>query len=336
MKISVIVPIYNVESYLEQCLQSIVAQTYTDLEIILVNDGSTDQSVKICENFVQRDSRVKVIHQINGGVSSARNTGIKAATGEYITFVDSDDWLEKEMYQNMISANKMHNNAEVIMCDYINEKEEEKEKITANIRGGFYKKQDIVKELYPTLLVTENLGRLPIVSVWNCLFKKELFLNDAVTFDVNLRYAEDYLFMATIMIHANSFYYLKNHYDYHYRQYEISRSKKYQAAWWGNFLLLNDKLNDLLSGNKDFDFSIQIKFQLIHSALFLSNAIFQASDLFNKKKLILLKQLFNDKALQKSFSNLDFKNKPFGLKIVLYLVKYKCSLQYWFFRRITN
>jgi len=336
MKISVIVPVYNVESYLEQCLQSIVAQTYTDLEIILVDDGSTDQSAKICEDFAKRDARVKIIRQMNGGVSSARNTGIKAATGEYITFVDSDDWLEKDMYQNMMREAMANNGAEVLMCDFMNEKDGSKEKITADIHSGFYEKLEIVNELYPTLLVTENLGRLPIVSVWNCLYKKELFLNNKIRFDVNLRYAEDYLFMAAVMVQANSFYYLKGYYGYHYRQYEISRSKKFQPAWWDNFLLLHEKLNHLLSGNKDYDFSTQIKFQLIHSALFLSSAIFNANDLNTKEKLILLKQLFNDTALRKSFSLLDFKNKPLGLKIVLYLLKYKQVLGYWIFKRMTH
>jgi len=336
MKISVIVPVYNVEEFLEQCLESIVTQTYIDLEIILVNDGSTDQSSKICDDFVKRDPRVKLIHQINGGVSSARNTGIKAATGDYITFVDSDDWLEKEMYQKMMYAVKIQNESEVIMCDFINEKYDCQEKITANIRDGFYVKQDIVKELYPTLLVTEDLGRLPIVSACICIFKKELFLNNKIAFDVDLRYAEDYLFMATIMLYTNSFYYLKDYYGYHYRQYEISRSKKYQPKWWDNFLLLNDKLSLLLSQDENYDFSRQIKLQLIHSALFVSSAIFHSNNLKTKEKLILLKKLFNDSVLRSSFSNLDFKNKPLGLQIMLHIVKSRQVLGYWIFKRITH
>lgn len=336
MKISVIVPVYNVEEFLEQCLESIVSQTYTDLEIILVNDGSTDQSAKICDDFAKRDTRVKVIHQINGGVSSARNTGIKAATGDYITFVDSDDWLEKEMYQKMMYAVKIQNGSEVIMCDFINEKYNCQEKITANIRDGFYVKQDIVKELYPTLLVTEDLGRLPIVSACICIFKKELFLNNKIAFDVDLRYVEDYLFMATIMLYTNSFYYLKDYYGYHYRQYEISRSKKYQPKWWDNFLLLNDKLSLLLSQDENYDFSRQIKLQLIHSALFVSSAIFHSNNLKTKEKLILLKKLFNDSVLRSSFSNLDFKNKPLGLQIMLHIVKSRQVLGYWIFKRITH
>lgn len=99
IKISVIVPIYNVEQYLSQCLDSIINQTYTNLEIILINDGSTDNSEKICNQYKLLDPRIIVIHKTNGGLSDARNTGIKIATGDYISFVDADDFIDKNMYK---------------------------------------------------------------------------------------------------------------------------------------------------------------------------------------------------------------------------------------------
>lgn len=101
--ISVIVPIYNVEKYLARCVDSILAQTYQDLEIILVDDGAKDASGAICDAYAEKDPRIKVIHKKNGGLSSARNAGIDAATGEYLAFVDSDDWIEPEMYGHMLS-----------------------------------------------------------------------------------------------------------------------------------------------------------------------------------------------------------------------------------------
>ncbi len=100
--ISVIVPVYNVEQYLSRCVDSILAQTYQNLEIILVDDGTKDNSDKICDDYAARDSRIKVIHKENGGLSSARNAGIDAATGEYLAFVDSDDWIEPDMYEKML------------------------------------------------------------------------------------------------------------------------------------------------------------------------------------------------------------------------------------------
>ena len=98
--ISVILPVYNVQQYLEKCIESVVNQTYKNLEIILIDDGSTDMSGKICDEFAEKDGRIKVIHSKNGGVSAARNIGLDIATGEYIGFVDSDDWIESQMYEN--------------------------------------------------------------------------------------------------------------------------------------------------------------------------------------------------------------------------------------------
>ena len=101
-KISIIVPVYNLEKYLPRCLNSVCNQTYKNLEIILVDDGSTDKSSDICDNWAKKDSRIIVIHKKNGGVSSARNAGIKKATGEYIHFVDGDDWLELNCYEKIV------------------------------------------------------------------------------------------------------------------------------------------------------------------------------------------------------------------------------------------
>ena len=112
--LSVIVPVYNVEKYLAKCVESILDQTYTHLEIILVNDGSKDSSGSICDTLAQKDSRVQVIHQENGGLSSARNRGIEAATGEYITFVDSDDWIEADAYEHLMDL--MHRNQVQLVC----------------------------------------------------------------------------------------------------------------------------------------------------------------------------------------------------------------------------
>ena len=102
MKISIIVPIYNVKPYLEQCILSIINQTYLNLEIILVNDGSTDGSLLICENFAKKDDRIVLITQQNMGLSSARNLGIEIATGEYIMFVDSDDWIHPKIVEDLL------------------------------------------------------------------------------------------------------------------------------------------------------------------------------------------------------------------------------------------
>ena len=121
-KISVIVPVYNVEKYLRKCIESILNQTFREFELILVDDGSTDSSGKICDEYALKDSRIKVIHKENGGASSARNAGLDVAKGEYIGFVDSDDWIEMDMYGELYRLIK-ENNTDISVCGINNIKD---------------------------------------------------------------------------------------------------------------------------------------------------------------------------------------------------------------------
>lgn len=114
--LSVIVPVYQAAEYLDCCVESILAQTFSDLELILVDDGSTDGSAARCDRWAAADSRVRVIHRENGGVSAARNMGLDAARGEYVAFVDSDDWVEPQMYENLLAAAREYDCA-VVLCD---------------------------------------------------------------------------------------------------------------------------------------------------------------------------------------------------------------------------
>jgi len=116
-KVSVIVPVYKVEEYLRQCIESIIVQTYANLEIVLVDDGSPDNCGKICDEYAEKDARIIVIHKQNGGLSDARNVGIEVATGEYLTFVDSDDWLENDMVETLYN-NIVNHNADISCCGY--------------------------------------------------------------------------------------------------------------------------------------------------------------------------------------------------------------------------
>ena len=108
-KISIIVPVYKVEKYLDKCVKSILAQTFKDFELILVDDGSPDNCGKMCDDFSKRDERVRVVHKKNGGVSSARNAGLKIATGDYIIFIDSDDYIDENMFSHMVHNAKINN-----------------------------------------------------------------------------------------------------------------------------------------------------------------------------------------------------------------------------------
>ena len=206
--ISVIVPVYKTEKYLRKCVDSIINQTYKNLEIILVDDGSPDNSGAICDKYAQKDERVKVIHKENGGVSDARNAGIKAAKGEYLGFVDSDDWIELDLYSDLASCIRL--NADVIIYNlkYLDEAGRIVKASPYLPEGYLYINNKDMKMLR---LLTENslLG-----YVWNKLWKKELIQKEIF---LDLMTREDICFMYKILDKIN-FIYCLNVYGYNYIQ----------------------------------------------------------------------------------------------------------------------
>lgn len=170
MVISVIVPIYKVEKYLRHCVESIRQQTYKDLEIILVDDGSPDKCPQICDEFASIDNRIKVIHKENGGASSARNAGLDAATGDYIAFVDGDDFIREKMYEVLL--NKIcESDADMVICSY--DKVDEDGSRVPNQSPL----RDELLESYELLQKIPNAKGWYYITLWNRLHKKEIFRN---------------------------------------------------------------------------------------------------------------------------------------------------------------
>lgn len=169
--ISVIVPIYKVEDYLSQCIESIISQTYRNLEIILVDDGSPDKCPQICEDYAKRDNRIKVVHQLNGGLAAARNAGLKIASGDYVSFVDSDDWLMPEMYETLLSTANTAN-SDITVCDYYISS---KDKLTTKSRNT----REMVVLNSPKDFYLHIIEPYPILKfeVWNKLFRRNLIDN---------------------------------------------------------------------------------------------------------------------------------------------------------------
>lgn len=177
--ISIIVPVYNVEKYLERCINSITNQTYKNIEIILVDDGSKDNSGKICDELKQKDSRIKVIHKENGGLSDARNAGLKIASGEYVGFVDSDDYIENDMFETMYNLTQKYN-AEISIVSFY-------ELYKGKVIGVRDSKN--LEELNKIDAIKELLIDTKIQSyAWNKLFKRELF--EGIEFPTNKNFED--------------------------------------------------------------------------------------------------------------------------------------------------
>lgn len=223
--ISIIVPIYNIEQYLSQCIESIIAQTYTDIEIILVDDGSTDKSGGICDKYAAMDNRIQAIHKPNGGLVSARKAGILASRGEYVTYVDGDDWIEPDMYKTMYEIITSQN-VDIVMCGRYEDTGKVSRPVFQGLPEGRYDKQALLDDIYPHMIIKDaffDWGLFP--GVWDKLFRRECVEKFQLEVNDELTMGEDAACAYPCLLSAESIYIL-HECLYHYRQTTSSMVKR--------------------------------------------------------------------------------------------------------------
>lgn len=320
--LSIVVPIYKVEKYFERCIQSILAQSLRDIEIILVDDGSPDKCPELCDKYALLDSRIKVIHKRNGGLSSARNAGIRIASGDYIGFIDSDDDVDYAMYEKMYEK-AIKFDVDFVMCDYIRIDDNGVSILkSSSIRGGYYTRNDICNNIFPSLIMGKNLEYGPLLSVWQCIYKNKFLKNFSIYFDEDVKWSEDNIFSSKVGLYASSFYYLKNEGLYHYYKNPDTITTGYRNEAWNVYLCMNRHLHELFDKVHTYNFEKQLNWHLIY---YSCNCLGMLSTYLNKQnaKIEILKMLNNAElqlALKKDICTLDISIK---LKLQLYLMKYK-------------
>lgn len=326
-KITVIVPVYKSEQFLRKCVDSILNQTYTNLEVILVDDGSPDGCPAVCDLIAVKDSRVHVIHQKNAGVSAARNAGLRVATGDYFTFVDSDDYIEKEMYSAMMEIAQKHD-CDVVMCDCMKEFPDHAELYTHDIRAGYYSKEQLVEEYYPHLLMMENVEYPPTISNWLCLCRHSQNDTFRLHYEEGIRYSEDLLFGAQMMRQADSFYYMKGQALYHYCMNPQSATHTYVPDKWEDYKKLHGRIKEEFWNDDCFDFRRQVDYCLL---FFLYNAISDIYGLYelgSKAKMIQIKNILATEEVREMFRRIKVLALPISikLKVVTWCYKYQCGI----------
>ena len=263
-KVSVIIPVYNVEKFLCRCVHSVLNQTLKDLEIILVDDGSPDQSPQMCDEFKSQDARIKVIHKKNGGLASARNAGLKIANAEYVFFLDSDDWLEPDGLEHLCNLAEEH---QVDFVRYrairtgwpgLPEHAPCMLESAREMSGGFYDEERIRKEVYPRLLATSQLTFGPILGAWGALYRFGFLRNNNLTFYEDIKFSEDVLFSANVVRYAKSFFYDDVAGVYHYFYNTNSISKSFRKGRWDSCKNLIKRAYKDFSEDKTFDFDVQL------------------------------------------------------------------------------
>jgi glycosyltransferase involved in cell wall biosynthesis len=280
MKISVIVPMYKVEKYLTKCLDSIVNQTYKDLEIILVDDGSPDKSGEIAEEYAKMDNRIKVIHQINRGISAARNAGLLEATGDYIAFVDSDDYIALNMYEEM--AKYTYENFDVIICNYYKDVEGKEIYKPISYDSDVLEGDKVLNALYVALFYNKNKGFLNPSSYgmecifgfpWNKLFSKNFLDKFNLKFEEKLRVWEDTWFNYQVLKDAKQIKMINESF-YYYRL----NMKSNTVGFKFNRIELNDTFATYLVDDLKEDYYTKSESELVQS-VYMMKIILIISDI---------------------------------------------------------
>lgn len=312
--ISVIIPVYNVQNYIKKCLESIINQTYKNLEIIIVNDGSTDNSLKICEEYAQKDNRIRIFNKENGGVSSARNFGLKNANGKYIGFIDSDDVVNLNMYEVLHNA-MTNSNVDLCVCN------QHANKIVSQ--------RDLI-----SALINEEKGAINTQSVRGVVFylyKRNIINKNNIHFNTEIKIGEDMLFNINYLLFVENIQLVEQKL-YSYEVRSGSAMTSYNSNYFLNYIILQNNIVSLLNNSLIDSKKLEIMF-VKHFITCISNEFKQDNP---QKKQIknTLKKFLNSKEIIeiRDSLNIGLYEKKFMIDILC--IKYNNYFVLYWYRKI--
>lgn len=306
IKVSVIVPIYNAADYLEKCLDSIVAQTLKDIEIILIDDGSIDGSGEICKKYLS-DSRVTYYHKENEGLAAARDDGMLYARGEYIGFVDADDWLKPEMYEKMYNAAKS-NDSDVVFCNC--QENEDGHIFTPEMPEGAYVRDEIKEQILPKTLAyigKDGTKRAIRWCNWLRIYKTDTLNKNNIRFDRRLRRSQDLQLTYEATLVAQNYYYIAEPL-YHNRVVLDSLSRGYTKNMWPLYTYLIEILYKDTENFKEMDLMDQMHLRAFFFATdCIENEMKPLCPNDKKTKIKLIEQIMNDPICERYYGHIEYK-----------------------------
>lgn len=324
--LSVIVPIYNAEQYLEECLDSIMQQTFKDYEVILVNDGATDRSPQICQEYVERYDNVHLVNKENGGLVSARKAGLAKACGEYIGWVDSDDCIVPEMFEKMCKEAK-RTKADIVICDMWSWSGEKLIPMVQAVKaGGVYAGEKLEKEFYPYMLYAGKFYTFGILPAqFNKIMRSSIIRENMEKVDDNISIGEDAACTYFCMLDAKSISYLKGEFLYKYRANLNSMCFQWKNEKISSASVL---LNFFYHRLKEYD-NMQVKEQFWHYFVCIYTNVYFEYGVFacaNHKKVQLIdEEIWLEESLKQEFTG-QMQNRSLQLsydrKLVINTVLY--------------
>ena len=286
---SVIVPIYNKEKYLIECIDSILSQSFNNFELILVDDGSTDSSPRLCDEYALADKRIKAIHKKNGGLVSARKKGARIAKGEYIVCVDGDDYLKKDYLLNI--SNEIEKNHPDIICTSHRALKKSERVKRIRFKEGYYKKEDLISKIYPFLIQSSNTKHFP-VNIWAKAYRKELYSKIQLDVNEKVSIGEDGCVSIPYIYLANSLSIIKDN-SYVYRINDESMTSKKTVL---DINYPKNVYNELIKyiNIDEHDFKSQINRFVVHQLFSLIISMFNMEKPYKEIKNQIINLLDND------------------------------------------
>lgn len=332
-KVSVVIPVYNTKKYLQECVRSVTEQTFRNLEILLIDDGSTDGSSALCDELAARDDRVRVIHKNNGGAATARNLGIDEASGEYVMFLDSDDWLDTDAIETLVNHADIHS-TDVIRFSYVREFEG-KQLVKKNtiLEERVYTDDECANVCRQILGLTgaefahpENMNFL--ASCGFNMYRKSLLVNAGARFIPIQEIGSfvDGLFNFCVFFHVKRFEYVDRPF-YHYRKTnETAATAGYRRNYINRQLILFDKLKKKIEAeNKWAFFCVAYNNRIVHATMEISfNALRNKASFVEKYKEI--HSVLHHPQFQKAYKTFSLKNLSLKWKIYFFFIKHSMTL----------
>lgn len=329
IEVSIIVPIYNKEKHLKRCIDSILNQTLKNIEIILVNDGSTDNSLEICKNYARTDSRIKIINKENEGVSKARNDGILASSGSYVGFVDADDYIDENMYRSMLMKCKSFN-SEVCISNYYIENNNYLNPVKLDIHSDLVSKKDILDTFILDMInsdLTKKISKTIMGSSWRFLISRQLLTNNNVSFPVNIPLREDLLFVLDVMLKTDSIC-IERSCLYYYVDTDGSALKKFRENYFELGLDVNNRIEKTLvvhNGNN----LVKQRLNYNYLNLFISSIVNEASKNSHytfREKIKRIEDICNHDKTKEVISEINANKLSKKKKMIYLAIKYSKSL----------
>ncbi|MDY6030089.1 MAG: glycosyltransferase family 2 protein [Acidaminococcaceae bacterium] len=315
--ITIIIPVYNVEKYLSDCLDSVINQTYKNLEIILVDDGSTDDSGKICDDYAMIDNRIKVIHKHNEGVTLARIVAFQHSQGEFIMFIDSDDYVSDNIVDRMVFVQREYD-VDIVSCQNFDDNDGVISEPGIRTELGFYDKKRLIELLQTNFLHDKRTLMAGMTGyLWTRLIKRT-FVGNALNAGVDMIHSEDQVAMLQLLYDAQSMYVMKDRL-YYYVSRHGQVTKKYDSRLWNNFEVYFKRIQQI-------DKCEYLKEQIPRRIFMMLRMLVQME--LRNKTLCYSKRLNNvrvrfDELLFKEAFKFDGMELPIKARVNFYLLKYK-------------